>query len=76
MEIGKNVITAGVVLIIGLVIYIMVTNTIAAQNTSAWDAFGVTFWTSMAGMLLILIVAVGLLAGLLRMFSGRSGEGL
>lgn len=30
MEIGKNVITAGVVLIIGLVIYIMVTNTIAA----------------------------------------------
>jgi len=75
MNIGKQVITAGVVLIIGMVIYIMVTTTVAAQNRSAWDAFGVTFFTSMGPMLLILVVAIGLLVGLLKLFSER-GEGL
>ena len=73
MAIGRNVITAGVVLIIGMVIYIMVVNTVSAQNQVGWDAFGVTFWNSMGPMLLILVVAIGLLVGLLRLFTEDSG---
>ena len=75
MAIGRNVITAGVVLIIGLIIYIMVVNTVSAQNTALWDAFGISFWTEIGPMLLVLVVAIGILIGLLKMFGGPS-EGL
>ena len=76
MDVGKNVITAGVVLVIGLIIYIMVINTVAAQNQVGWDAFGITFWTSIGPMLLVLVVAIGILIGLLKMFGGAGGEGI
>ena len=54
----------------------MVINTVQAQNQVGWDAFGVTFWTSIGPMLLVLVVAIGILIGLLKMFGGAGGEGI
>jgi len=75
VDVGRNVITSGVVLVIGVIIYIMVVTVVAAQNQVGWDAFGVSFWGTIGPMLLILVVAIGLLVGILRMFGGK-GEGL
>jgi len=75
MGIAKSVIIAGVVLIVALVIYMLVVQTVAAQNTSTWDAFGLSFFTQMGPMLLILVAAIGILIAVIKLVSG-SGEGL
>ena len=75
MGIAKSVIIAGVVLIVALVIYMLVVNTVTAQNTAGWDAFGVSFFTSMGPMLLILVAAIGILMAVIKLVSG-AGEGI
>lgn len=73
MGIARAVIIAGVVLIVALVIYMLVVNTVASQNTTGWDAFGISFFTSMGPMLLILVAAIGILMAVIKLVSGNEG---
>lgn len=75
MGIARSVIIAGVVLIVALVIYMLVVNTVNAQNTTGWDAFGISFFTQMGPMLLILVAAVGILIAVIKLV-GNQGEGI
>jgi hypothetical protein len=77
MNVAKSVMTGGVVLLVVLFIYILVVTTVAAQNRALWDAFGISFFTSIGPMLLLLIGAIGLLAAALAIVSKLGGgEGL
>jgi hypothetical protein len=79
MNIAKAVMTGGVVLLVVLFIYILVVTTVSAQNTALWDAFGISFFTSIGPMLLLLIGAIGLLGAALAIVTklgAGGGEGL